>query len=169
MPGFASTRRYTFGEEYEFMADSSYRENAIPLIVKNEDDALAYFNRVCQEIGWRDEKYEEYESWFEDITGSPPDKTQEADMRMLAGDVEPNENQIIRLLGRLDDYDVMEIGAYELLNHVLSETQNTFWNIQQPSEYSNIVLQLWTRQDLLDAIGSPYLMLQALINLRRTN
>ena len=151
------------------MADSSYRENAIPLIVKNEDDALAYFNRVCQEIGWRDEKYEEYESWFEDITGSPPDKTQEADMRMLAGDVEPNENQIIRLLGRLDDYDVMEIGAYELLNHVLSETQNTFWNIQQPSEYSNIVLQLWTRQDLLDAIGSPYLMLQALINLRRTN
>ncbi len=151
------------------MADSSYRENAIPLIVKNEDDALVYFNNVCKEIGWRDEKYEEYESWFEGITGSPPDKTQEADMRMLAGDVEPNEKQIIRLLGRLDDYDVMEIGAYELLNHVLSQTQNTFWNIQQPSEYSYLVLQLWTRQDLLDAIGSPSLMLQALINLRKTN
>jgi len=168
MPGLAATRRYIFGVEYEFLASSEYRENAIPLVVKNEDDALAYFNRVCREIGWREEEYEEYESWFEDLTGNLPDKTQEADMRLLAGaaDIEPTEDQIIRLLGMLDDYDVVELGAYELLNHVLEETQNTFWNIQQGGEYSNVILQLFTTQTLIEQIGSQD-PLRALINLRR--
>ncbi len=167
MPGLAATRRYVFGEEYEFMRESEYRENMIPLIVKAEDDALAYFNRVCQEIGWREEKYEEYESWFEDITGNPPDKTQELDMLRLVGDVEPTESEIIRLLGLLDDYDVAEVGAYEILTSILEEANETFWNIQQPGEYSNVVLQIWTRQDLLEQLGSGKDPLRALINLRR--
>ncbi|MDA8580478.1 hypothetical protein N9L01_00770 [bacterium] len=167
MPGLAATRHYVFGEEYEFMQEPAYRENMIPLIVKAEDDALAYFNRVCQEIGWREEKYEEYESWFEGITGNPPDKTQELDMLRLVGEVEPTESEIIRLLGLLDDYDVAEVGAYEILNSVLEETNETFWNIQQPGEYSKIVLQIWTRQDLLEHLGSGKDPLRALINLRR--
>ena len=89
-------------------------------------------------------------------------------MRLLAGaaDIEPTEDQIIRLLGMLDDYDVVELGAYELLNHVLEETQNTFWNIQQGGEYSNVILQLFTTQTLIEQIGSQD-PLRALINLRR--
>ena len=108
----------------------------------------------AREIGWREEKYEEYESWFEDITGNPPDKTQELDMLRLVGDVEPTESEIIRLLGLLDDYDVAEVGAYEILTSILEEANETFWNIQQPGEYSNVVLQIWTRQDLLEQLGS---------------
>ncbi len=169
MPGLAGTRRYVFGEEYEFIQGSEYRENMIPLIVKAEDDALAYFNRVCQEIGWREEKYEEYESWFEDFTGNPPDKTQELDMRRLVGEIEPTESEIIRLLGLLYEYDVTEIGSYEILTNVLEETNETFWNIQQTGEYSNIVLLIWTRQDLLEQLGSGNDALRALINLRRGN
>jgi hypothetical protein len=165
MPGLSATRRYVFGEEHEWMAGSEYRDNMIPLIVDNEDDALAYFNRVCVEIGWREEKCSEMLIWFEDITGSPPDKTQEADMRMLAGEIEPTQAQIIRLLGRLYDYDVAELGAYELLDQVLIQTQETFWNIQQGGEYSNIILQLFTRQTLVEQIG-PGDPLKALINLR---
>ena len=71
MPGLSATRRYVFGEEHEWMAGSEYRDNMIPLIVDNEDDALAYFNRVCIEIGWREEKCSEMLIWFEDITGTP--------------------------------------------------------------------------------------------------
>ncbi len=169
MPGLVATRRYIFGEEYEFLQESQYRENMIPLIVKNEDDALAYFNRVCKGIGWREEDYDEYESWFEDLTGNPPDKNQEADMRMLAGEIEPTEPEIIRLLGILDDYDVAEIGAYELLQNVLEEANEAFFNIQGTSEYSKMVLQIWTRQELKEQVGLFGDPLQALINLRRTN
>ena len=167
MPGIEATRRYIFGEEHDFMEESSYREDMIPLIVNNEDDALAYFNRVCDKIGWREEDYEVFESLFEDFTGSPPGKVNKADIRMLAGEIKPTTDEIIRLLGLLADYDVMEIGAYDLLNHVLEETRETFWNIQQPGEYSKIVLQIWTRQDLLEQLGSGKDPLRALINLRR--
>ena len=167
MPGLAGSRLYVFGEEYDFIKGSEYRENMIPFIVKAEDDALAYFNRVCQGIGWREEKYGEYESWFEDITGNLPNKTQELDMRRLVGEIEPTESEIIRLLGLLDDYDVTEVGAYEIITNVLEETNETFWNIQQPGEYSSIVLQIWTRQELLEQLGSGNDALRALINLRR--
>ena len=170
MPGIEATRRYIFGEEHDFMEESSYRENMIPLIVNNEDDALAYFNRVCDKIGWREEDYEVFESWFEDFTGSLPSKVQKADLRMLVGEIKPTTDEIIRLLGLLADYDVMEIGSYDIFQIVLEETKATFWNLQQPGEYSNTVLQIWTRQDLMKCVESPGdFLLKALINLRSSD
>ncbi len=167
MPGLESSRRYSFGEEYEFMRGSDYRDDMVQFVVKNEDDPRAYFDRVCTQVGFREESVEQLDAWFEDLTGNPPNSKEEVDIRMLAGEVAPNEDEIIRLIGRLDDYDLMEMGAWEILTMVLDEAKNTFWRMDTPGEYSYTSLNLFSRQILQQQIGVVEDPLQALINLRR--
>ena len=124
-------------------------------------------NRVCTELGFREESVDQLNEWFEDLTGSPPDSKEEVDIRMLGGEVAPNEDEIIRLIGKLNDYDLIEAGSWEIITTVLEEAENTFWRMQTPGEYSPTVLILWSRQILEQQIGVAEDPLQALINLRR--
>ena len=167
MPGLNASHAYTFNEDWEFMAESEYRNEVVQFIVKNEDDPRAYFDRVCTELGFREESVDQLNEWFEDLTGSPPDSKEEVDIRMLGGEVAPNEDEIIRLIGRLNDYDLIEAGSWEIITTVLEEAENTFWRMQTPGEYSPTVLILWSRQILEQQIGVAEDPLQALINLRR--
>ena len=86
---------------------------------------------------------------------------------MLGGEVAPNEEEIIRVIGKLNDYDLIEAGSWEIITTVLEEAENTFWRMQTPGEYSPTVLILWSRQILEQQIGVAEDPLQALINLRR--
>lgn len=168
MPGLNASRAYNFNEEWEFMETKEYRDEVVQFVVKNEDDPRAYFDRVCTAVGFREESVDQLEVWFEDLTGNPPDSKQVVDIRMLAGEVAPNEDEIIRLVGNLNEYDLMEIGSWEIITIVFDEAQNTFWRMQTPGEYSPTVLILWSRQILEQQIGySSENTLRALINLRR--
>ena len=149
------------------MASEEYRNEVIPFIVKNEDDPRAYFDRVCNKMGFREEDVDQLNEWFEDLTGVPPDSKQMVDIRMLAGEVAPNEDDIIRLISVLNDYDLMEIGSWELLAMVLDGAENTFWRAVTPGEYVSTSLTLWSRQILEEQIGITQDPLRALINLRR--
>ena len=169
MPGLNASHFYMFNEEWEFMEGEGYRKEAVPFIVKNEDDPRAYFDRVCAQVGFREESADQLDEWFEDLTGNPPDSKQRVDIRMLAGEVAPNEDEIIRLIGNLNEYDLMEIGALELITLVLDEAENTFWRMQTPGKYSATALILWSRQILEQQIGVTQDPLQALINLRDMN
>ena len=105
-----------------------------PFIVKNEDDPRAYFDRVCTELGFREESVDQLEEWFEDLTGRPPDSKEVVDIRMLAGEVAPNEDEIIRLIGDINEYDLMELGSWEHITMVLGEAENTYYRTQTPGE-----------------------------------
>ena len=168
MPGLNASRSYIFNEEWEFMAESEYRNQVVPFVVKNEEDPRAYFDRVCTQVGFREHSVDQLEEWFEDLTGNPPDSKQVVDIRMLAGEVAPNEDEIIRLIGNINEYDLMEIGSWDLITMVLDEAENTFWRMQTPGEYSATALILWSRQILEQQIGhNSENTLRALINLRR--
>ena len=168
MPGLNASRSYNFNEDWEFMASDEYRNQVVQFIVKNEDDPRAYFDRVCTAVGFREEGVDQLNEWFEDLTGRPPDSKEEVDIRMLAGEVAPNEDDIIRLIGTINEYDLLEIGSWDLITMVLDEAENTFWRMQTPGEYSPTSLILWSRQILEQQIGhSPENTLRALINLRR--
>ena len=169
MPGLDASRSYIFNGEWEFMAEDEYRKDVVPFIVKNEDDPSAYFDRVCAQVGFREESADQLNEWFEDLTGRPPSSKEEVDIRMLAGEVAPNEDEIIRLIGNINEYDLTEIGSWELITMVLDEAENTFWRMQTPGEYSATVLILWSRQILEDQIGFTQDPLRALINLREVN
>ena len=95
--------------------EPEYRNEVVQFIVKNEDDPRAYFDRVCTELGFREESVDQLEEWFEDLTGRPPDSKEVVDIRMLAGEVAPNEDEIIRLIGDINEYDLMELGSWELI------------------------------------------------------
>ena len=169
MPGLGASRTYNFNQVWEFMESDEYRNEVAQFIVKNEDDPRSYFDRVCTQVGFREEDVDQLNAWFEDLTGNPPNSKEEVDIRMLAGEVAPNEDDIIRLIGNINEYDLMEIGSWELITMVLDESRNTFWRLQTPGEYSPTVLILWTRQILLEQIGKTEDPLRALINLREMN
>lgn len=169
MPSLEASRAYIFNEEWEFMASEEYRDEVVQFIVKNEDDPRAYFDRVCTEVGFREEGVDQLNEWFEDLTGHPPNSKQVVDIRMLAGEVAPNEDEIIRLIGNINEYDLMELGSWELITMVLDEAKNTYYRTQTPGEYSATVLILWTRQILEEQIGVAEDPLRALINLREMN
>ena len=105
MPGLNVSRAYTFNEEWEFMAEKEYRNEVVPFIVKNEEDPRAYFDRVCAAVGYPEDGADQLEAWFEDLTGNPPNSKEEVDIRMLAGEVAPNEDEIIRLIGNINEYE----------------------------------------------------------------
>jgi hypothetical protein len=169
MPGLNASRSYIFNEEWEFMASEEYRNEVVQFIVKNEDDPRSYFDRVCTQVGFREEGVDQLNEWFEDLTGNPPNSKEEVDIRMLAGEVAPNEDDIIRLIGNINEYDLMELGSWELIRMVLDESKNTFWRMQTPGEYSATALIMWTRQLLMEQIGETEDPLRALINLREMN
>lgn len=161
---------YYFNEEWEFMAESEYRNGVVPFLVNNEDDPRAYFDRVCTEVGLREESVDQLNAWFEDLTGSPPNRQEEADILMLAGKVEPDKESIIRLIGTINEYDLMELGTWDIFITVLDEAENTYYRTATPGEYSSTSLILWTKKSLMNQVGAIGLdPLQALINLREMN
>jgi hypothetical protein len=146
---------YHFGEEWEFMGTNEYRD-MIERIARSEDSVIGYFDRVCQELGYRDGDLEEEDviDYSEEINGTEPDSVNLQTVRRLTGlEAVPDDSAAIWILANLGRYDLFEVGAYEMLNNILDAAEKTFYRFAQGGEYSNITLTLFDIESLREQVS----------------
>jgi len=147
---------YVFGEEWEFMQSNEYR-NMIERIARSEDSVMGYFGRVCRQLGFRDLALEDEDyvlDLYRDNLGVEPGSVQITVLRRLIGtESVPDDSAAIWILTVLYDYDVFEMGAYEMLSNILDAAENTFYRFAQGGEYSNVTLSLFGIRSLREQVG----------------
>ena len=146
---------YQFGEEWEFMSSNEYRD-MIEKIARSEDSVIGYFDRVCQELGFRDGDLEEEDliNFYRDINGTEPDAVVMQTIRRLIGsEAVPDDSAAIWILANLGQYDLFEAGASEMLDSILDVAERTFYRFAQGGKYSNLVLTLFDIESLREQVG----------------
>ena len=146
---------YQFGEEWEFMSSNEYRD-MIEKIARSEDSVIGYFDRVCQELGFRDGDLEEEDliDYYRDINGIEPDAVAiQTIFRLTGSEAVPDDSAAIWILANIGQYDLLEMGSSEMLDNILDAAEKTFYRFAQGGEYSNLTLTLFDIESLREQVG----------------
>lgn len=145
---------YQFKEEWEFMGTNEYRD-MIERIARSEDSVIGYFDRVCDLLGFRDYGYtvDQMIDFYRDINGEPDAVVIQTISRLLGSEAVPDDSAAIWILANIGQYDLLEVGASEMLDSILDAAEKTFYRFAQGGEYSNLTLTLFDIESLREQVG----------------
>ncbi len=145
---------YQFGEELEFMYSNEYRD-MIEKIARSEDSVIGYFDRVCRQLGFLDEDYDEEEiiDFQRDIYGVEPNKVDVQTIRRLIGvEPVPDDSAAIWILANIAEYDLYDVGKSEMLDSILDVAERSFYRFTQGG-VGNIALSIFDIESLRAQVG----------------